>query len=105
MGTSIPVKMLSLKGQRVNKIEYDQDHHQVIIRCSRDKRRSPIDPSSGLKGTVNQYIRRQIRDLPFMGLPCLIDIELAQVRVNGKDRRMWYTLNTGGKVQCKISLA
>ena len=88
MGTSIPVNMLSLKGQRVNKIEHDQDRHQVIIHCSRDKRRSPIDPSSGLKGTVNQYIRRQVRDLPFMGLPCLIDIELAQVRINGKVRHI-----------------
>ena len=88
MGTSIPVNMLSLKGQRVNKIEHDQDRHQVIIHCSRDKRRSPIDPSSGLKGTVNQYIRRQVRDLPFMGLPCLIDIELTQVRINGKVRHI-----------------
>lgn len=88
MGTSIPSNMLSLKGQRVNKIEHDQDNQQVIIRCSRDKRRSPIDPSSGLKGTVNQYIRRQVRDLPFMGLTCFIDIELAQVRVNGKVRHI-----------------
>lgn len=90
MGTSIPTNMLSLKGQRVNKIEHDQEHDQVIIHCSRDKRRSPIDPSSGLKGTVNQYIRRQVRDLPFMGLPCLIDIELAQVRINGKIRHIEY---------------
>ena len=88
MGTSIPTDILSLKGQRVNKIEHDQDQNQVIIHCSRDKRRSPIDPGSGLKGTVNQYIRRQVRDLPFMGLPCLIDVELAQVRIKNKVRHI-----------------
>jgi hypothetical protein len=88
MGTSIPIDILSLKGQRVNKIEHDRDHRQVIIHCSKDKRRSAVDPSSGLKGTVNQYIHRQVRDLPFMGLPCLINIELAQVRVKGKVRHI-----------------
>jgi len=88
MGTSIPISILSLKGQRVNKIEHNQEQHQVIIHCSRDRRRSPVDPSSGLKGTVNQYIRRQVRDLPFMGLPCILDIELAQVRIKGKVRHI-----------------
>ncbi len=88
MGTSIPIDILSLKGQRVNKIEHDQFQHQVIIHCSRDRRRSPVDPGSGLKGTVNQYIRRQVRDLPLMGLPCLINIELAQVRIKGKVRHI-----------------
>jgi len=62
MGTSIPTNILSLKGQRVNKIDHDQAQHQVIIHCSRDRRRSPVDPSSGLKGTINQYLRRQVRD-------------------------------------------
>jgi len=88
MGTSIPISILSLKGQRVNKIEHNQDQNQVIIYCSRDRRRSPVDPSSGLKGTVNQYLRRQVRDLPFMGLPCLIDIELSQVRIKDKVRHI-----------------
>jgi len=88
MGTSIPLSILSLKGQRVNKIDHNQDQNQVIIYCSRDRRRTPVDPSSGLKGTVNQYIRRQVRDLPFMGLPCIVDIELAQVRIKGKVRHI-----------------
>lgn len=88
MGTSIPIDILSLKGQRVNKIEHDYAQDQVIIHCARDRRRSPVDPSSGLKGTVNQYVRRQVRDLPFMGLPCLINIELAQVRIKGKVRHI-----------------
>ena len=88
MGTNIPVNILSLKGQRVNQIEHDHDQNQVIIHCSRDRRRSPVDPCSGLKGTVNQYIRRQVRDLPLMGLPCMIDVELAQVRVKGKVRHI-----------------
>lgn len=88
MGTSIPIDILSLNGQRVNNIEHDYAQNQVIIHCSRDRRRSPVDPSSGLKGTVNQYIHRQVRDLPFMGLPCLINIELAQVRIKGKVRHI-----------------
>jgi len=88
MSTSIPINILSLKGQRVNKIEHDENLQQIIIHCKRDKRRVPIDPSSGLKGTVNQYIRRQVRDLPFMGLPCVINIELAQVRIAGKVRHI-----------------
>ena len=88
MSTSIPRDILSLKGQRVNKIEHDRAQNQVIIHCSRDKRRSPVDPSTGLKGTVNQYVHRQVRDLPFMGLPCLIDIELAQVRIKDKIRHI-----------------
>jgi len=88
MSTSIPINILSLKGQIVNKIEHEENLQQVIIHCKRDKRRVPIDPSSGLKGTVNQYIRRQVRDLPFMGIPCVINIELAQVRIAGKVRHI-----------------
>ena len=39
-----------------------------------------------LKGTVNQYIRRRVRGLPFMSFPCLLDIE--QLKINGKVRHI-----------------
>jgi len=47
-----------------------------------------IDPITGRKGTVNQYVRRQVRDIPLFGLPCLLEIELAQVWISQNERRL-----------------
>jgi transposase len=90
MSTNIPSNILSLRGQRVNQIKHDDDQQQIIIHCSRDRRIKAVDPSTGQKGTVNQYVRRLVRDVPLMGRPCLLDIELAQVRVDKNRRRIEY---------------
>ena len=88
MSTNIPMNILSLKGQRVNNIEHDKTNQRVVIHCTRDRRFKAIDPQTKKEGTVNQYVRRQVRDVPFMGLPCVLDIELAQVRSNTQQRRI-----------------
>ena len=78
MGTNIPSHILSLQGQRVNQIQVKPDQQKVTIHCSRDRRRKAIDPVTGRRGRINQYLRRQVTDLPLFGYPCVIDIELAQ---------------------------
>jgi len=40
------------------KIYHDEEQQYTIIKCCRDKRRNAIDPITGRKGTINQYIKR-----------------------------------------------
>jgi len=79
MGIGISTKILGLKGQRVNEIKLDEARQKLVIHCHRDGRRKAIDPVTGKKGTINQYVPRQLRDMPLWGDPCIIEIELAQV--------------------------
>ena len=67
MDIGIQRDILGLKGQRVNQIKLDEQGHQLVIHCNRDKRRNAIDPVSGKKGTINRYVRRQVRDMPLFG--------------------------------------
>ena len=60
MSVSIPAAILGLKGQRVNKIQLDYERQQIVIHCSRDRRRNAVDPVTGKKGTVNRYVRRLV---------------------------------------------
>ena len=88
MSTDISTAILGLSGQRVNEVKLDDDKQEILIICKRDKRRKPIDPVTGDKGTVNQYVRRLIRDLPLFGNSCSIEIELAQVFISKNVRRI-----------------
>jgi transposase len=88
MGIGISKDILDLQGQRVNEIKLDQKEQKVVIHCRRDRRRNTVDPVTGKKGTVNRYVRRQVRDIPLFGYPCVLDIELAQVFVSKNERRM-----------------
>lgn len=88
MGISIPKDIFGFKGQRVNKITLDQEEQQLVIHCSRDRRRSAVDPITSKQGTINRYVRRRVRDVPLYGYPCVIDIELAQVFITKNQRRM-----------------
>lgn len=88
MGIDIPRNILGLKGQRVNAIELDHQEKKLVIHCSRDRRRNAIDPVTGKKGTVNRYVRRQVKDVPLLGYPCVIEVELAQVFISKNQRRM-----------------
>jgi len=45
--------------------------------------RSPVS-----KALSNRYVRRQVRDLPLFGFPCMVEIELAQVFISKNERRM-----------------
>jgi len=81
MSTSIPVNILGISGQVVNTIQ-QQDSGEIVITCSRDKRTKVIDPVSELKTSINLYIHRTIKDLPLLGRPCLVEIELAQVNTH-----------------------
>lgn len=88
MGINIPKDIFGLKGQRVNNITLDQEEQQLVIHCSRDRRRSAVDPVTSTQGTINRYVRRRVRDVPLYGYPCVIDIELAQVFITKNQRRM-----------------
>ncbi len=88
MDIGIQRDILGLKGQRVNQIGLDEQEQHLVIHCSRDRRRKAIDPVTGQKGTVNRYVRRQVRDVPLFGYHCMIDMELAQVFLSKNERRM-----------------
>ena len=88
MEIGISRDILGFKGQRVNEIKLDEEKQQIVIHCSRDRRRCAVDPVSGKKGTVNRYVRRRVRDVPLFGYPCVIEIELAQVFTSKNERRM-----------------
>ena len=88
MDIGIQRDILGLKGQRVNQITLDEQEQQLVIHCSRDRRRNAIDPVTGQKGTINRYVRRQVRDVPLFGYPCVIEVELAQVFISKNERRM-----------------
>jgi len=88
MSLNIPSKILSLKGQRINQIEFNNEDNIVHIQCSRDKRRAAIDPVTGQPCRINRLIKRTVRDTPLMGNMCTIEIELAQVYVNKNERRV-----------------
>ncbi len=88
MGIDIQRDILGLEGQCVNQIELDDQGQQLVIYCRRDQRRNAVDPVTGRKGTINRYVRRQVRDVPLFGYPCVIDIELAQVFISKNERRM-----------------
>lgn len=88
MSIDIPRNILGLTGQRVNEIKLNQEEQQLVIHCSRDGRRNAVDPVTGRKGTINRHVRRQVRDLPLFGYPCVIEIELAQVFISKNQRRM-----------------
>lgn len=88
MSLSIPARILALKGQKINKIEFNSESKKVLIQCQRDKRKQAIDPLTGRKGRINRLVRRQVRDTPIFGHPCWIEIELAQVFLSKNERRM-----------------
>jgi len=88
MSLSIPSAILALKGQVINKIEFNDDAQKVVIHCERDKRKSVIDPLTGRKGRINRLVKRQVRDAPIGGHSCWIEIELAQVYLSKNERRM-----------------
>jgi len=88
MSIGISASILGLKGQRVNEIKLDETKQQVNIFCSRDRRKKVVDPITGIKGTVNRYVCRQVRDVPLFGYPCVLEIELAQVFISKNERRM-----------------
>ena len=72
MSLNIPSKILSLKGQRINQIEFNNEDNIVHIQCSRDKRRAAIDPVTGQPCRINRLIKRTVRDTPLMGNMCTI---------------------------------
>jgi len=85
MSTSIPTNILGISGQVVKTIE-QHDSGEIVISCSRDKRTKVIDPVSKLKTSINLYVHRTIKDLPLLGYPCLVEIELAQVNTHDGHR-------------------
>lgn len=88
MSINISPTILGLGGQRVNEITLNKQHKTIHILCKRDKRRKAIAPLTGQKGTIKRFVKRQVRDVPFMGYPCYVEIELAQVFISKNERRI-----------------
>lgn len=88
MSITLPRNIFNLKGQVVKDIRLSDDNNCLIIHCRRNKRYKAMDPKTKRYGTINTYVRRQIKDIPMLGFSCLIEIELAQVYLNKNERRM-----------------
>ena len=70
MSINISPSISGLTGQRVNEISVNKYHKTAHIICQRDMRRKVIDPLTGKQGTINRYVRRQVKDIPLFGYPC-----------------------------------
>lgn len=88
MSITLPRNIFNLKGQVVKDIRLSDDNNCLVIHCRRNKKYKAIDPQTNCCGTINKYVRRKIRDIPMLGFPCLIEIELAQVYLNKNERRI-----------------
>ena len=88
MSITLPRNIFNLKGQVVKDIRLSDDKNCLMIHCRRNKKYKAIDPQTNCSGTINTYVRRRIKDIPMLGFPCLIEIELAQVYLNKNARRI-----------------
>lgn len=88
MSINIPSSILSFPGQCVKQIEHNLTEGIIRVICRRDKRYAPRDPGGRKCNTVNRYIRRQVHDIPFLGYPFDVQIELAEVLTKENKRRI-----------------
>lgn len=88
MAATIPSAILGLRGQCVKSVDWDAEAEALVFRCDRDRRFVPVDHRTGARGTVNQRLRRRVRDLPLWGRAVTLDIEYCQIKVGATDWRM-----------------
>lgn len=88
MNVHIPTSILSISGQCVKQVQWNESSGEVLISCRRDNRFAVIDPATGKQGTINRLVSRQIKDIPLCSLKCFIEIELAQVFTQEGYRRI-----------------
>ncbi len=88
MSITLPRNIFNLKGQVVKDIRLSDDNNCLVIHCRRNKKYKAIDPQTNRCGTINTYVRRQVKDIPMLGFQCLIEIELAQVYLSKNERRI-----------------
>jgi transposase len=88
MSIILPKNLLNITGQVIKDINVFPENGVVQISCGRDRRFSVYDPLTSNKGTVNRYIRRTITDLPFYCYRCMVEIELAEVRLPSGERHI-----------------
>lgn len=88
MAATIPAKIFSLRGQCVKSVDWDEAVSELVLTCRRDRRFKPVVGRGGATGTVNQRLRRRVRDLPLWGRPVLLDIEYCQIKLGARDRRI-----------------
>ena len=79
MGAIIPAKILGFEGQVIKDVLFNEETGRVRVICDRDRRRRPVDHSTGRRGSVNRLLRRTILDVPLGGHRCEIEIEYAEV--------------------------
>lgn len=88
MTAAIPTKILGLRGQCVKSVDYDQSTQTLAFYCERDRRFVPVEHRTGARGTVNQRLRRCVRDVPLCGHAVTLSIEYCQLKIGAVDRRM-----------------
>ncbi len=83
---SFPTHLFNIKGQSIQSMDFENTEQKLIVKCHRDRRFKSLDPETGTVASINRYVRRQVQDLPIAGYPCVIDFELAQVRIDDSKR-------------------
>ena len=87
MGTTIPAKIVGLRGQVVNTVTVE-DGGVICVHCRRDARYRPTDSRTGHRGRVNRRLRRRVWDVPMFGHRVALDIEYLEIVIGARDRRV-----------------
>lgn len=88
MAATIPTTIFGFTGQCVKSLVWESSNGHWVIHCDRDRRYKAVDHRSGVRGTVNRRLRRQILDLPLFGRPVRLSFAYCQLKVGASDRRM-----------------
>lgn len=87
MGTTIPVKIVGLRGQVVNRVTVEASG-VMCVHCRRDARYRPADTRTGGRGRANRWLRRRVWDVPLSGHRVGLDIEYLEIAIGARDRRV-----------------
>ena len=64
MSVTIPVGIVGLRGQCLQRLAVEDEGRRVVIRSRRDDRFVPVDHRTGARGHPNRRLRRRVFDLP-----------------------------------------
>jgi len=80
MGITIPSKVADYRGQCIESVS--MSGAAIHIHCRRDKRFGMRGGYSRWRGFLNRWLRREVEDIPLLGMRTLVHIEYAQVFIN-----------------------
>ena len=105
MGAIIPSKILGLEGQVIKDVVFNDESGRVRVICDRDRRRRPVDPRTGQRGSVNRLLRRTVLDVPLGGHPVEVEIEYAETFLSPGHVRVEQLSFVAPKVRVTIRFA